>query len=256
MMATGDALDFRGRLRAALPAAWFPVTGTTDAVGATPFLDAVLSGLASAWASLYSSLQFVAAQARIATASGVWLDLLATDYFGLNLQRFTSETDAAYRARIKATLFQPQGTRAALVANLVALTGRTPAIFEPANPTDTGGYGYQGMTQGTGLGYGVAGGYGSLMLPFQAFVTAYRPTGGGVANVAGYYLGTGWAGGGYGVGAIEYASLDMVRGSVTDTDILNTINTTRPVATIVWARFSGLSAFILGITPLDSAPLG
>jgi hypothetical protein len=231
-MATDDQSDFVGRLRAALPAGWFPVTGSTDAASSTPVLDAVIAGLASTWASLFSSLQFVANQARVGTASAVWLDVAARDFFGLGLPRKASEADSGYAARIKANLLRPETTRHAMAVNLTALTGRAPVIVEPARPADTGGY-----SRG-GAGYSTAGVYGSLALPFQIFITVYRPTNGGVANVGGYYLGASWAGGGYGVGAIEYATPSMIQGAVTDADILATINTTKPAGSLVWARIT------------------
>jgi hypothetical protein len=67
-----------------------------------------------------------------------------------------------------------------MIQALTDLTGRAPAIFEPQRPADTGSW------DGPTLAYNTAGGYGSLLLPFQYFITAYRPTGVGVANVAGY----------------------------------------------------------------------
>lgn len=237
----GDATDFRQRLRAALPRGWFPDTA--------PILDALLSGLASAWESVYGLLQFVRAQARIRTASGIWLDFIAADFFGLAMRRGTAETDAQFRAHILLELLRERATRAALISALTDLTGNAPAVFEPTRATDTGGYGFTGMTTGTGLAYNTAGGYGSLLLPFQCFVKASRPSGGGVADVQGYYLGSGWAGGGYGVGAIEYASLDMVRAQVTDADIYATVARTMPAATIAWVNIvpqgTGLGSFVL-----------
>jgi hypothetical protein len=227
---TGDQADFLGRLRAVLPRRWFPDT--------TPVLDALLNGWASAWAGLYLLLQFMRAQARIATASGVWLDFIATDYFGRTIYRFVAETDTQFSARIRRELLRPRATRAALISALTDLTGRVPLVFEPRRATDTGGYGSLGMTMGTGLGYGVAGGYGSLLLPFQVFVRAYRLSGGGVANVGGYYAGTGWAGGGYGVGALEYVSADMIAGQVTDAAIYDATARTMPAATIAWTNIS------------------
>ena len=148
-----------------------------------PVLDGLLNGPAWMWSWLYSLLQYVAQQRRIATASGINLDQIAYDYFSTTIERFASENDTAFAARIKANLLAPKGTRQAVIDALVALTNVTPTIFEPRNTGDTGGYGHQGMTVGTGLAYGVAGGYGSLMLPFQAFVKAYRPRGGGIAGV-------------------------------------------------------------------------
>ncbi len=84
------------------------------------------------------------------------------------------------------------------------------------------------------LGYGAAGGWGSLMLPFQCFVTVFRPLGSGVPLVSGY----GGPAAGWGAGALEYASMDIVQSQVTDADINAAIARTLPVATIAWTRIS------------------
>lgn len=224
-MATGDQQDMADRVRAVLPDGWFP----DDA----PILSAVLAGCGNAWAWLYDMLAFVRLQARRLTASGAYLDMIAADFFGTFIRRRTSETDASLSARIGRELFREKGTRAGLIAALTDLTGRTPVVFEPAYPLDTGAY-----TTG-GVGYGAGGGYGSLLLPFQFFLTAYRARGEGVASVAGWgNIAAGVTGmpGGYGVGAIEYANASMFTPPVTDTDIYNVINDVRPVATIAWTR--------------------
>lgn len=254
-MATGDLADMVGRLKAVLPWAWFPNTSQGQ-ISNSPILDGLLSGVAWVWAQTYSLLQFAKLQTRIATASGVFLDMIAADFFGMFLKRRDAETDTSLRSRIDAELFREKGTRAGLIRALTDLTGRVPGVFEPAYPLDTGGYGKTGMTAGTGLGYGVAGGYGDLQLPFQFFLTPFRPKGGGVAIVAG------WGGaftpteltdssgnqianllvdvpfygmpGGWGVGAIEYANLSMVNTPVTDQNIYDAINSVRPAATIAW----------------------
>ena len=59
----GDASDMQRRLKLALPLRWFP--------DSAPILEALLSGLASVWAGLYSTLNFVQLQTRIATATGL-----------------------------------------------------------------------------------------------------------------------------------------------------------------------------------------
>ena len=238
-MTTGSTTDIVARLRAVLPGGWFPVPnadGTTN----TPVLDGILTGCAAGWSIIYGQLAYVRAQARRLTASGVFLDMIAADFFGTFIRRRVNETDAALSTRIGLELFREKGTRHGLFRALADLTGRNPVIFEPAHTPDTGGYGSSGMSAGTGLGYGVAGGYGSLMLPFQFFVTAYRPAGQGVANVAGYGHIGGFNGmpGGYGSGAIEYVTPSMFAASPSDQDILNTINDVRPAATIAWTRLS------------------
>ena len=222
---TGDTEDFVRRMRAVLPSRWFPDT--------SPILDGVLTGLASAWAWLYNTLSFVRAQSRIGTASGIWLDVIAEDFFGQRLKRRPAQPDDDFRASIRHELVRERGTRAAVAAALTDLTGRAPAIFEPARTSDTGGYG--GLRGGGGgLGYGVAGGWGSLGLPFQFFVTAYRPHGTGIAAVAGWNASVG----AYGVGALEYASPSMIAGQVTDSDIFASVAAVLPANAIAWTQIS------------------
>lgn len=232
-MATGDAADFAARLRAALPRRWFPV-GSAGEASPSPILDALLAGLGAAWAAVWDLRAFVIAQARIVTASGVWLDFIAADFFGRGIVRRATESDIAFRGRIRRALFRERGTRGALAAILTDMTGRAPWIFEPRHPPDTGGWGSQGMTLGTGLGYGLDGGWGSLQLPWQCFVIAYRPEGDGVGNVGGYYYGSGWGGGGFGVGAVQWISQETFAGALTDGDIYEAVAMTMPAATVAW----------------------
>jgi len=218
---TGDQQDMIARLQAVLPTHWFP--------DSAPILEAVLSGLASGWAWLYSLLQYVKAQTRISTATDIWLDVIALDFFGSRIVRWTNQSDDAFRARILSEIFRERGTRAAVISALQDLTGRSPIVFEPARSTDTGGY--TALTGGGGgVAYGAAGGWGSLSLPFQSFITAYRPVGAGIATVGGW----GDPAGGYGVGGFEYADLDMIQGQVTDDAIYAAVADVLPVATIGW----------------------
>jgi hypothetical protein len=221
---TGDAADMIARLLALLPLRWF--------ADAAPVLAALLAGLADGWAWLYAMLTYARSQTRIATATDSFLDLIAQDFFAAALARRFGESDGAFRARIQAELLRPRATRAAVIGELVNLTGRTPVVFEPARPADTGGY-------GTALGYGVAGGWGSLKLPFQVFVTAYRPLGSGVPLVGGWgHATTAYGAGGWGVGAMDYASLAQVESQVTDAAINAAIAGTVPVAVTAWTRIS------------------
>jgi hypothetical protein len=222
---TGDQSEMQARLRAALPNGWF----ADDA----PILSGVLAGLADAWAWLYAMLAYVRLQTRIATATDGWLDLMARDYGGPTWARQTGETDAAFRTRIRANLQRLRGTRAALIASLTQLTGRTPVIFEPGYPPDTGGYG------SIGLGWNTAGGWGSLALPYQCFVTAYRPSGGGIANSGGWgSASTPFALGGWNTLALQYGDASLVEGEVTDAEILATVADCMPAATIAWTALS------------------
>ncbi len=222
---TGDQQDMLTRLQAVLPTHWFP--------DQSPVLNGLLSGLASAWSWTYGQLQYVKAQARIATTTDIWLDIVAQDYFGGSVTRPSGQSDDAFRARIQHDLFRERGTRGAIIGDILYLTGRAPNVFEPGRPTDTGGYGSLASAD-TGVAYGLAGGWGSLGLPFQCFITAYRPVGSGIAAVAGW----GGPAGGYGQGTIEYASLEMVHGQVTDDDIYRAIADVLPAATIAWTRIT------------------
>ena len=165
-MATGDQQDVSNRLIAVLPP-WFPA-------GAAYVLTVVLQGPAWVGALVYGLIAFAGQQTRIATASGGWLDLIAYDFFARTLIRASGQDDTAFRSHIQRELLRPRATRPALVAAVLDLTATTPVVFEPWRPSDCGAYGYGG------LGYNVAGGYGSLALPAQCFVRVTR--GGGAAD--------------------------------------------------------------------------
>ncbi len=161
----GDIAEFLRRLKIVLPPAWF--------ADSTPVLDGVMTGAAYAWAQIYILLGYVRQQTRIATAAGPWLDFVALDFFGDRVRRGVGESDSAFRGRIDAQLMLPRVTRAALVANVVGVSGRAPVIIEPANPGDTGVWGH-------GCAWSTVGVWGSLTMPQQAFVIAYRPNSPGV----------------------------------------------------------------------------
>lgn len=214
-MATGDTQDMAARLRAVLPP-WFGP--------ATPVLDAVLAGIGAVFSTIYGLIAFVRAQTRIATASGVFLDMAAADFFGPALRRAPGESDDALRAAIEANLLAPKATRGALAATLTRLAGTPPAIFEPARPADTGAY-------GMALGYGVAGGWGSLALPYQCFVTLTLAPDVGIANVAGYGMGGGW-----GVGPVEYVDPATLISPAGPAALEAAIVSSLPLCATCWVR--------------------
>ena len=220
-MATGDTTDVLGRLRAVLPK-WFG--------GSSPILDALLTGLATASASIYSLYSYVKLQTRILTASDGWLDMVAADFFGTAIVRKANQTDASFRATIIANLFREKATRNAIVLVLTALTGRAPKVIEPQRPADTGAY------SAPNSGYGSAGAYGSMLIPYQAFVQAYRPLTSGIPNIAGY----GNAPAAYGVASQggEYASMSMIVGFVQDADIYAAIDAIRPAGSTLWTKIN------------------
>ena len=194
-----------------------------------PILNALLAGASAVLAAAYALYLYAAGQARIATASGVWLDIIAQDFFGLAMLRGINESDNAYRARILANLFRPKATRSAISESATALTGQVPEIIEPFSPADCGAYGVGYC------GYGATGSYGSSLLPAQAFIVAYRPLQTGIAMVSGY----GYPQAGYSLGSqSEYASLSMMGMSVADASIHAMIDDVKAAGVTIWTRIS------------------
>ena len=213
----GDQVDMVARLRAVLPGRWFG--------DVAPVLDGVLAGVGAVWAAIHGQLQASIAQTRLATATDSFLNMIALDFFGRRVRRRVAEADGAFRVRVLREIRRERGTRGAIVSALIDLTGRAPVVFEPARPADTGAWNGQ-------VGYGVAGRWGSLMLPRQCFVTAFRPAGQGIALVSG------WGGGigGYGVGAVCWADRAAIGGQVTDADVAAAVADVMPAASVAWLQ--------------------
>jgi hypothetical protein len=217
-------MDMLQRVKSLLPVkAWF-----TDV---TPNLDAALAGIASGLSYAYKLYAYAKLQTRILTATDGWLDLIAADLFGLAVARKLGQTDASYRSAIRANLFLEKATRTSMAGMLKALTGHEPLIIEPTRPADCGAYDVPTT------GYGRNGAYGSLLTPWQAFVTVYRPAGTGIPNVAGYDIVTG----AYKTPSrAEYAAAASVLSQITDSDIYHAIDVTKPAGTIIWTRITSL----------------
>ena len=217
---TGDQNDIAGRIKSVLPR-WFGP--------ASPLLDALLQGLANASAFVYQLYLYAKLQTRLLTATDGWLDMISADYFGAALPRTANQSDASFRARIIINLFRERGTRKAITKVLTDLTGRAPIIFEPQRPLDTGALGIT-------LGLGVSGGVASLLLPYQAFITAFRPAGTGIPNIPG--LGTAPCGLGITAGGAVIPSLSATIGAVTDADNYAAIDSVKPVASTLWTQIN------------------
>lgn len=219
-MSTGSQSDIYNRLIRNLPP-WFG--------DSPPILGALLQGIAYGLSFVYSIYVYAKAQSRIRSATDGWLDMIAADFFGSSIRRAANQSDNSFRGTIIINLFRERATRNGMIKVLQDLTGRTPKIVEPKRPADTGVYG------GPLIGYSVAGAYGSMVMPYQAFVIAYRPLGTGIPSVAGYGISTG----AYSTASqAEWASLSMIQQGVADSDIYAAIEATRPVATTVWTKIS------------------
>ncbi len=221
----GDQADITARIRATLPIGWFGDD--------SPLLNSLLTGLSNAWAWIHGQIEFVRRQGRVVTATDIRLDLIANDYFGPDIARRRGELDERFRTRICAALLRNRGTRRDVVSTLTDLTGRAPKIFEPARPLDTGGYGVDPATSG-GLAYNMAGGWGNLSLPFQFFITAYRPLPMGISFMPGW----GCSSAAYGGGLLQYGNLDLMSDKVTDYDIYHAVSAVLPVATTGWMQIT------------------
>jgi len=214
--------DVFQRIKATLPLRWF----NED----TPILDLVLTSMSAGWVALFSLLDYVSQQCRIRTASDGWLDLIALDYFGDRTKRRLHEVDGSFRRQIFLDLLRERCTRVALYDTLEVLTGRPPTIFEPSNPGDTGCFCGPGVTMSGGSAYNCSGGWGSLDLPFQVFVRAYRPEMPGIALI------NGWNGniGGFGGGFSSYVSSGGASSGASDLEICKSISSVVPAGTVVW----------------------
>ena len=175
----GSVADMVSRMRAVMPASWFPLTAPDATTSATPIFDGLLNGIGEAWSFCYALATFVRQQTRIATAAGSFLDMICADLFGDVIRRNPAEADDAFRSRIQANLLLPRATRAALSQTISTLLGKMPLVLEPSRALDTGGYG-GGSSPGVGGGggYGSPGlVFGSASMPFQFLVAVVGGTG-------------------------------------------------------------------------------
>lgn len=235
---TGDSNDVFARLKAALPQRWFG--STSDSM---PVADSILSSAATGLSFVYSLYAYAKANTRLASMTDGWLDLFANDFFGSTLQRKANQSDASFRARIQANLFAEKATRRGVVNALTTVSGRAPVVFEPNGHGDVavmgvptaGGLNYMGIQ--TSMYVGPAR-MGSMAVPFQAFIIAYRPqaTGG---SAGGAFTDTPTQAALSTPLAKSYTnSLSFQTSSATDADIYQAADQAKPAATILWVAIT------------------
>lgn len=218
-MATGDSEDMHGRLRKLIPPGWF----SED----SPFLDAALEQCAAGLSRCYALYRYARKQTRLLTASDGWLDLSAYDFFGHQLRRWTGEKDEGYCRRIQNSLLRESGTRKAISESLLHLTGQAPDIFEPQRPLDTGGYNMPVN------GYGHAGRYGSVMLPYQAFIQITMPPLDMHSSIAGYHcMPSGYSSKAWGA----YMRAETVNRGLEEKSVFSAISSAKAEGTLIWVR--------------------
>ena len=141
----------------------------------------------SAGAWVYQQLQYAKAQTRIATATDVWLDIIARDFFGDRLFRRVGPRRRGIWEQSDPARTVP-GTRDTRCHRRGACRISRGARRDCVRAGPVERYGrvrfVQRRPRRLASGYGSAGGWGSLALPFQCFITAYRPVGSGIAAVS------------------------------------------------------------------------
>ena len=232
----GDQADFQQRLRSLLPKSWFPVHNS-------PNLDASLQGSAWALSSIYSQITYATLQTRIKTATDGWLDIISGDFFGVTLPRITNESDVQFRARILANLFVKGPRRGDMSRVLTLITGRTPVIFEPSNTSDSMGY-----DGGAYYDISTAGAYGDP-LPYQAFITVYRPNSGQLSAL-GYYDSF--------LASFDSYGAYSESSGFPDSILIAAVEATKPVGTLIWMRIlaNPIQSPSFSSTPVDSVIVG
>lgn len=213
----GDASEIAARLRRYLPRRWFGRQGDP-----TPVLDALLGGLGAAFAQLWALIAFAKLQARLATATGGWLDLAAVDFFGPDaFPRFAAEREEDYRVRLRQEVLRRRVTRQAIVDVVDDITGAPPLkVYEGFDAPTCGGWG-----AARSMGWGVAGLWGSTV-PGEVIITVAEPQGYGIPNVPGW--GSGLGGWGVYVEPFRWCDPSMITGSgPTTAEILDAIDRVR-----------------------------
>lgn len=228
-MATGDTADIQSRLDQGMPQGWFGTFADLFNAAEFPYVNAVIAGFANGLSFIYQLYAYAKLQTRISTATDGWLDMIAGDFFGTLLPRLQGENDTSYRARIKAQLIQQKATRAGIIATVVALTGRTPILFEPWYPPDTGAYNYPQF-----LAYNTLGGWGSMQMPAQFLITVFRPhSSTGIAYVAGYGVPVG----AYNTASlINWSSLANWNANIPDSAIYAAIAQAKAAGVLAWVQ--------------------
>lgn len=221
----GDSDDMLARARSLIPRGWLP--------DASPVADALLFGFASVASHAHALLGFARNQARIATASDGFLDLIAYDFFGLRIKRRSGQTDESFRALILREIFRERVTRAGIQQAVRDLVGFEVRAFEPFNATDCGGL------DTAYLGFDMLGRFGAVDMPRQIFIATLQPVGAGIPNAGGFDDGLGGldnavGGQNIGFGSDELGDQSQVIGPVTDQDIYDTVNATRAAGVTAW----------------------
>lgn len=251
----GDSDLYARRLRGLIPHGWFSEVA--------PLWGALLGGVADGVAAVRAVLLAAKAGTRRSGTTGWLLDVDAWGFFGPHFLRRPGEGDDSFRPRYLAEIDRERGTRRAITQALVDLTGRAPIIVEPWNVADTGGWDtptlawagaqieagpigaydspYAGWDMGpwgfdvratqSQAGSDGAGCWGSLEMPSQVLLTAFRQIPQGAPDLAGWDSPNGaWDGGAF------VWSEDLTETIAADQEIYDAINRSKAAGISVWTR--------------------
>jgi hypothetical protein len=216
-MAIGDNADMAARIRRCC---------RRGSENRTRWSDALVAAAAVVLAFAYSLFAYAKAQTRIRTASGIWLDIVAQDFFGTRIVRAAGQNDDSFRSIILANLLRPQATRQAISDVIEALTG-----FAPRSSSRSAQWTAAPMASAMAA-MGALGPMDRSPFPPKHFWLRIAH-GSRASQRAGY----GASSAGYGVGSqAEYASLDMLGARVTDGQIYDAIAQSKAVGVTIWTR--------------------
>lgn len=193
------------RIFGRLPAGWFPSDG--------PVISSIVGQVAEGASLNNDQLFYAQNQTRVSTASDMFLELIAQDYFGaFNFPRRSGETDDSYRSRILGNLLIARGTRGAMIEVLTNLTGNVPDIFEPIRDAcawDQFGWDYPKTK------------LGDYNDPYTCWITIQPPPGPGIPLAYGYDSGS------YDVN-FAYGDINLLASVVADNEIYRAVIATAP----------------------------
>jgi hypothetical protein len=254
--------QFGQRIAQNIPRGWLSQSALFNGIASLKFLT-----IGQQLQFVYQGMQYALKAQRLAGETSPELDNASLDYFGsvvgplsvLALPRKAGQSDSSYLSQISSRLLARGVTRDNIIADVKAFSGAILTLFEPRRPADTGAYGTGQEAVFQNLAYNVAGGYGSLELPYQAFGQISAVPGLLVPNVMGYYPpaptfpSPPTALGGYGVGAISYINASGSSTTPTQAQIFEYISDLILAGTVLWiANITGAIASGLGLSTNSS----
>ena len=258
------------RLASLIPPSWFSQANPNGKWQYSTNVGAVLAGLYNVNLWIYNLILLAKAQTRLLTSVGMFLDLWSYDRLGLAIQRKPGEGDTAWQTRVAKEVVRIRVSRSGMYQAMLDLTGHAPIIIEPWSTGDCGawstGVGSSALptpscwvTGVNAAGNAVQGqyGWGTQVWSSVVLMIVTRPgIGLGVANMGGWSTGVGssatmtlgsWTTGngasaspnGSTLGGMAWITQSQVTGPVTDQDIYDAVNRTKPAGVSVFVQLIG-----------------